>query len=272
MTVAREKQITRAAQKLHVAQPPMSYQLKQLEEELQAKLFIRNAHGIELTDAGRELASYAERILTLADTAQSQVSKTAKGELGTIRIGTASSSGACLPTSALREFVNFYPDINFDIFESNTFGIIEKLNDQTLDLGLVRTPFDHTGFEAKTLTTEPMVAVTTNQQLLRNKSLRLKTIAKENLIIYRRFENIFESSFAHAGLKVFYAVKCDDSRTAIQWAKMGMGTALVPQTIAELYAPNYWVKINHQSWETHLELIWLKHKAKPLIQRLIKLM
>lgn len=59
LTVAQEKQITAAAKRLYIAQPPLSYQLKQLEKELEVKLFIRTAHGIELTDAGRELESYA---------------------------------------------------------------------------------------------------------------------------------------------------------------------------------------------------------------------
>lgn len=75
LAVAEEKQITAAAKRLFIAQPPLSYQLKQLEKELDVQLFVRTAHGIELTDAGHELQSYAEKIVGLAETAKDQVKK-----------------------------------------------------------------------------------------------------------------------------------------------------------------------------------------------------
>ncbi|NRO36818.1 HTH-type transcriptional regulator TfdS [Lactobacillus helveticus] len=67
LVVAEEKQITSAAKRLYIAQPPLSYQLKQLEIELGAQLFKRTAHGIELTDAGQILQSYASEILSLSE-------------------------------------------------------------------------------------------------------------------------------------------------------------------------------------------------------------
>ena len=271
LTVAQEKQITAAAKRLYIAQPPLSYQLKQLEKELEVKLFIRTAHGIELTDAGRELESYAEKILDLAETAKDQVHKTAQGELGTIKIGSASSSANVLPSSDFKTLAEYYPNINFDVYEENTFGVLEKLDNGTIDLGIVRTPFNHHGIESKTLTSENMVVVTKDQKFLTQGPITIKKLQKKPLIIYRRFEEIFNQSFAHAGIKPFYAVKCDDSRTAILWAQQGMGYALVPETIAQLYARDQFVVIKHNSWKTHLQLVWRKGKRSSLIQRIIDL-
>ena len=104
IAVVEEKQITAAAKKLNIAQPPLSYQLKQLEEELETKLFTRTAHGIVLTDAGMMLEKYARKILDLTTVAEEKVKKTTKGELGKISLGTVSSSAAALPIGKLKEF------------------------------------------------------------------------------------------------------------------------------------------------------------------------
>ena len=80
LVVAEEKQITAAAKRLYIAQPPLSYQLKQLEKELGAQLFKRTAHGIELTDVGQIFQSYANEIISLAQNAENQVHKTISGE------------------------------------------------------------------------------------------------------------------------------------------------------------------------------------------------
>ncbi|GAA3636579.1 LysR family transcriptional regulator [Lactobacillus hamsteri] len=271
LTVAEEKQITAAAKRLFIAQPPLSYQLKQLEKELGVKLFQRTAHGIELTDAGNELQAYAEEILSLAKMAQDQVQKTAKGELGTIKIGSASSSVGELPSDKFTQLTKFYPDITFDVYEENTFGVLEKLHNGTIDLGIVRTPFNRNGIASKTITNERMTVVTTNKSFLEKEAVKLKDLDDQPLIIYRRFEDIFNKSFAHQGIKPFYAVKCDDSRTAILWAQKGMGLALVPESIANLYAKNQFVPIKHASWQTHLQLVWRKEKISPLMQRIIDL-
>lgn len=271
LAVAEEKQITAAAKRLFIAQPPLSYQLKQLEKELNAKLFIRTSHGIELTDAGQELRLYAEKILNLADTAKDQVQKTAQGELGTIKIGSASSSVGELPSEKFKSLTKFYPDISFDIYEDNTFGVLEKLTNGTIDLGIVRTPFKRRGLDSKTVTNERMMAVTTDKKILSNQEITLTDLAAQPLIIYRRFENIFNNSFAHRGITPFYAVKCDDSRTAILWAKRGMGIALVPEKIAELYAKDNCIPVKHVNWETKLQLVWRKGPTSSLIKRIIEL-
>lgn len=271
LVVAQEKQITAAAKRLFIAQPPLSYQLKQLEKELNTKLFLRNAHGIELTDAGKEFQAYAEKILDLTDQAKEQVQRTANGEFGTIKLGSASSSASELPSANFKRLLKFYPNISFDIYEANTFGVLEKLNDGRIDLGIVRTPFDRRHLASKTLTTEKMVAVSSRKSLLGRKSLRLADLQNQPLIIYRRFESMFNASFAHQGFKPFYAVKCDDSRTAILWAQQGMGLALVPASIAGLYARGQFIPIDHASWQTHLQLVWRKGRLTPLMKQIIAL-
>ena len=270
LVVAEERQITAAAKRLYIAQPPLSYQLKQLEKELGAQLFKRTAHGIELTDAGQIFQSYANEIISLAQNAENQVHKTISGELGTIAIGMASSSTGLIPMNSFNELRKYYPEISFDIYEDNTYGILDKLEKKTIDLGIVRTPYNQTGLNTKTLTTEKMMAISVDPDFQQKKELRIKDLADQPLIIYRRFEDIFNQTFAHHGLKPFYAVKCDDSRTAITWAKRKMGVALVPESIATTYAQENMIAIKHANWITHLQLVWRKdHQVTPLMKKII---
>lgn len=270
LVVAEEKQITSAAKRLYIAQPPLSYQLKQLEKELGAQLFKRTAHGIELTDAGQIFQSYANEIVSLAQNAENQVHKTISGELGTIAIGMASSSTGLIPMNSFNELRKYYPEISFDIYEDNTYDILDKLEKKTIDLGIVRTPYNQTGLNTKTLTTEKMMAISVDPDFQQKKELRIKDLADQPLIIYRRFEDIFNQTFAHHGLKPFYAVKCDDSRTAITWAKRKMGVALVPESIATTYAQENMIAIKHANWITHLQLVWRKdHQVTPLMKKII---
>ena len=270
LVVAEEKQITAAAKRLYIAQPPLSYQLKQLEKELGAQLFKRTAHGIELTDVGQIFQSYANEIISLAQNAENQVHKTISGELGTIAIGMASSSTGLIPMNSFNELRKYYPEISFDIYEDNTYGILDKLEKKTIDLGIVRTPYNQTGLNTKTLTTEKMMAISVDPDFQQKKELRIKDLAEQPLIIYRRFEDIFNQTFAHHGLKPFYAVKCDDSRTAITWAKRKMGVALVPESIATTYAQENMIAIKHANWITHLQLVWRKdHQVTPLMKKII---
>lgn len=270
LVVAEEKQITAAAKRLYIAQPPLSYQLKQLEKELGAQLFKITAHGIELTDVGQIFQSYANEIISLAQNAENQVHKTISGELGTIAIGMASSSTGLIPMNSFNELRKYYPEISFDIYEDNTYGILDKLEKKTIDLGIVRTPYNQTGLNTKTLTTEKMMAISVDPDFQQKKELRIKDLADQPLIIYRRFEDIFNQTFAHHGLKPFYAVKCDDSRTAITWAKRKMGVALVPESIATTYAQENMIAIKHANWITHLQLVWRKdHQVTPLMKKII---
>ena len=273
IAVVEEKQITAVAKKLNIAQPPLSYQLKQLEAELETKLFTRTAHGIVLTDAGMMLEKYARKILDLTTVAEEKVKKTTKGELGKISLGTVSSSAAALPIGKLKEFRKYYPEINFEIFESNTYGILEKLFNGEIDLGLVRTPFNQRELETKIVMEEPMVAVVNSDDYLKGKKkIGIDDLEEVPLIIYRRFENIFRQTFLQFGISPYIAVKCDDARTAIYWAKLEMGVALVPASCAKNYTNGRIIPINYPGWNTQLTLIWLKNSNKsPLILKLIEL-
>lgn len=272
LVVAEERQITSAAKKLYIAQPPLSYQLKQLEKEVGAQLFIRNAHGMELTEEGRAFQKYAEKIVELSLTATSQIHQIKEGELGKIRIGVISSCGGVVPNKEFKELIKYYPNISFEIHEANTFGIVEQLQDGIVDFGIVRTPFNLEGLNFKDFYQEPMVAVANADIFQGNKIAHLKQLKNKPIILYRRFQEIFNRSFRHQGIRPFYAVTCDDARTAIHWADEGLGIALVPESIALTYAKSNIIPVKHAHWVTHLNLVWRKDRqVTPLMEKIIEM-
>ena len=270
--VAEEGQITSAAKQLFIGQPALSYQLKQLEDELGAKLFARQPHGIELTDAGKKLYSYSKQILTLAQNAETEIREIQAGQLGSVRLGSVSSSIGVLPSSRLVAFVKEHPGVALDILEDNTYGILDKLKNNLLDLAVIRTPYNRVNLAAIDVSDERMTAVTRLSAFAGKETVKLEDLAGQPLVIYRRFEGMFKETFTERGLKPNFVIKCDDSRTAIRWSDSGLGIALVPESIAAAYAKGQIYPIDLDQWRTRLQLVWRKDQVvTPLMRQIISL-
>ena len=157
-TIVEEGSISAAAKKLHLSQPPLSYQLKLLEEELHLQLLQRGARGVQLTEAGKVLYKRAQGILELTERTQKELQAMAGGFAGTLHIGTVSSSGASLLDWRIPAFHEQYPQIGFAIHEGNTFELMEMLESGLIELAVVRTPFHDAQVDCRYLQQEPMIA------------------------------------------------------------------------------------------------------------------
>lgn len=272
LVVAQEHQITAAAKLLYTTQPPLSYQIKQLEKEVGVKLFVRNPHGLELTAAGKSFHRYAQRIVSLAASAEEELKRESKGTMGSIRLGIISSAGNIIPNDKLRQFTKYYPSVNIQITDANTFSLINQLNNSLLDVAIVRTPFNMQGLATKLIAKDRMAVVANPQYFsLPEGKLDLNEISQQPLILYRRFESMFNESFAQKGLRPFYAVKCDDARTAIHWADQGMGVALVPQSIGQVFSNQQLRVVDYSQWDTQVMVVWRKEQpVRPIINKFIQ--
>ena len=190
IAIAEEGTITQAANKLHMAQPPLSTQLKLLEDELGVKLIERGARKIKLTDAGKILYKRAKHILEITTSTEKEIEEFRKGIQGTLKLGTISSSGAVLLSKRIIDFNKKYPNIKFEIHEGNTYELIEKLNSGIIEVGIVRTPFNSKNFQCLFLEAEPMVAVMSENYNFETTTdeIFLEDLKHIPLIIYRRFE------------------------------------------------------------------------------------
>lgn len=148
LTVAREENITRAAQSLHVTQPTLSRQLMLLEEDVGTQLLIRGKRKIQLTEAGRLLRNRAEEILNIVQKTRKDLSSEADQVVGEIMIGMAEcvASKTILP-NLLQIFSQMYPQVTYDFYTGNADLIKERIDDGVIDVGILLEPVDIEKFD-----------------------------------------------------------------------------------------------------------------------------
>ena len=146
LMVAREENITKAAQLLHITQPTLSRQLMQLEEELGVKLFERNRHHIQLTDEGLLLKRRAQEIVALAEKARKELSDE-KHVSGEIEIGSGEFKSFSFFADIMSEFMKIYPNVSFKFYSGNADNIKERLENGLSDIGLLADPVDVSKYE-----------------------------------------------------------------------------------------------------------------------------
>ena len=148
LTVAREENITRAADILHISQPALSRQMMQLEEELGAQLFVRGRHSTMLTEDGMLLRRRAQEIVDLTEKT-TQEFLTGKEEIsGTISIGSGEGAVMRFLAKIMREFSELYPDVRFDLYSNDADHVKERLERGTLDIGIVIGNSDLSKYES----------------------------------------------------------------------------------------------------------------------------
>ena len=233
-TIAEEGSISAAAKKLHLSQPPLSYQMKLLEEELHLPLIERSARGIALTEAGRVLYKRAQGILELSELTRKEMLAMASGFTGTLHLGTVSSSGASLLGWRIPAFHQKYPQIGFAIHEGNTFELMEMLESGLIELAIVRTPFHNDQLNCLYLSPEPMIAAGAASffpaGMPSGQPISLELLGHAPVILYRRFEKILLSLCEQKGITPQVFCIADDARTTLMWAEAGLGVAVVPQS------------------------------------------
>ncbi len=276
MVIAEERQISAAARKLNMSQPPLSYQLKVLEEEVGVPLAIRGPKYLELTEAGRLLYERAGRILNMVETTRRTLEDYGSGEAGVLSIGTISSSGGVVPTQGMRAFTSLYPRVRFEIFEGNTFAVMDMLQKGVIDVGIVRTPFNTAAVECRFAAEEPMVAVMTDAYVCGRKPDRvaLTELKGMPLIAYRRFEKLFREECIAAGFEPYIACLNDDARTTISWTRAGFGIGIMPRSaLLTVETSRFIVKeIESDTLCTRIAVIWPKERElSPLADKFVRL-
>ena len=272
MVIAEEGQITAAARRLHMAQPPLSQQMKALEEELGVQLLQREPRSVTLTDAGEILYRRARQIVTLTDSTRREIADFKNGLRGTLSIGTVSSSGSVILRPALRQFHDSHRGIRFEIYDGNTFRVLDMLGKGLIEIGIVRTPFKQDAFDCTLLPEEPMVlayADTLADPSPGQTSLTIEQLQGLPLILYRRFDQLFHDVCEAHNLTPNLLCRNDDARTTLLWAETGLGYAVVPASaISPARLPQLQTKASDEPrLRTQLAVITPKHRYLSSIAR-----
>lgn len=265
-TIAEEGNISHAAKRLNIAQPPLSKQMKQLEDELGVQLFERGSRRIRLTEAGQLLRERAEQILGLVDGTVKELTELNSGLTGTLRIGTVTTSGATLLPNWINKFHIMYPNVTFQLWEGDGNRILELLDNRVIEIGIIRSPFDSDIYESIILPDEPLVIAMKREGCYCGEDpgeVRLIDLANQPLIIPLRWRAMFIEWCERAGFRPKIVCVSDGIIHNIRWAKLGIGMALVPQSSQDLISdPELIYKtIIEPTVTTHTVIAWVRNRS-----------
>ena len=204
LAVVREGTISAAAQALHVAQPSLSHQMKELEEELGATLFVRGNRKITLTEEGMVLRKRAEEMVRLMQMTEDEISQIKNRVSGSVRIGAGESRSFHYLSQIATELAEEHPDIRFHITSGDTQDLMDELNNGLIDFAVIFTDVDHVLYQSIALPAEDSFGLLMPKDcpLASKEAIRLSDLKGQPVIVSRAAEPYFAGSAELSSLNV----------------------------------------------------------------------
>ncbi|WP_087972023.1 LysR family transcriptional regulator [Oceanobacillus rekensis] len=232
--IVKQENISKAAEILNIAQPPLSQLLKKLEIELDTTLIHRYRQKWELTESGKLLYNYAEQVLSQMDEVKKRIHEIEEGTAGTVRIGVSSACSNML-IDYLADFREQFAGIKINIFSGDSEGLLKKLNQKEIDIALLLRPSNTEQYETKTLKEEPTILIVPSSwSTTLTKQPTLKEIAHLPFIMLGAMEGY---SFNRNLLKAFeeheakpnIMIECKDIPMLVALVNRGLGISIIPR-------------------------------------------
>jgi DNA-binding transcriptional LysR family regulator len=241
VAVAEELHFSRAAARLNMAQPPLSQQIRRLEQELGLPLLVRTKRHVELTEPGRQFLVSAREILAQTDRAVTQVQSMGRGEAGRITIAMISSVAFedTLPR-VLRAYRARYPAVSITLQEMNGDEQLAALREDRIQIGFLRPPILESGLAMTAFYREPLVAVLPAEHpLAARKRIPLKALANDPFIVVPRSQalgglDLVFGACLRAGFTPRVAQEARELQSVIGFVAAGFGVSLLPATARKL--------------------------------------
>jgi DNA-binding transcriptional LysR family regulator len=240
--LAEERHFGRAAARLHVAQPALSQQIKQLERELGVQLLTRTTRRVEPTEAGRRFAGHARSVLADVDRARDDMAALATGRAGRVSVGFIGTATYDVLPRVAREVRRELPDVELELRgELLSPQLVAGLADRTYDLALLRPdPLGGPGLDVRTLRSERLVAVLpAHHPLAGRRRIGLARLADEPFVIHpsghrsSMHARVLEACAA-AGFEPTSVLEVAETATLVVFVAAGLGVALVPEPVRSL--------------------------------------
>jgi DNA-binding transcriptional LysR family regulator len=242
LSLAEERHFGRAAARVHVAQPALSQQIKQLERELGVELFRRTTRRVELTDAGRRLEQHARSVLASVERAETDIAMVASGRAGRVSVGFIGTATYDVLPRFARTVRSELPDVDLQLRgELLSPQLLAGLADREYDLVVVRPePTARPGIDVRPLRSEPLVAVLpAHHRLVRRRRIDLRSLADEAFVMHPsgHRSSIHEQvlrACAHAGFQPTSILEVAETATLVVFVAAGLGVAVVPEPVRSL--------------------------------------
>lgn len=243
VAVAEELHFGRAASRLAIAQPPLSRQIAQLEADLGVMLIDRSRSQIRLTQAGSVLLERARDVIERLDRTEREIKRIGEGFSGHLRVAfVGSATYGALPT-VIKAFRSAYPDVELALSAMNNAELKRAVIQREIDIAVARPSLDDEELKSERLLHEPLIlALPDTSALLQDRPIRLSPLRDETFILYPRKPR---PSFADHILKICLdegfipksQVLAQDFQTAISLVSVGVGIALVPESVSQSERP-----------------------------------
>jgi DNA-binding transcriptional LysR family regulator len=244
VALAEELHFGRAAARLCIVQPALSMQIKTLEDDLGARLFDRDRHSVSLSATGSIFLVEARATLHAAARAEQAARRSARGEIGTLRVAFVSSVLPRLLPALMRELHARYPQIELDLKDMPTPDQIAALHDGRLDFGLIRLPASGAGLEIKTVLEEPfVVALPEDHALARKATIRPADLrGQPAFVLARRYApGLYDGmllALRQQRVTLDIAQELGEFTTLIAFVAAGLGIGVMPLNAAAALPPN----------------------------------
>ena len=270
VTIAEELNITKAAEKLCMSQPPLSSQMKALEDELDTVLFIRGKRRLQLTDSGKLLYRHAKEILSLVNKTKEEIRAMGKGMRGKIAIGLVEVSAPIIASYWIERFVSQYKNVEFHVVDGNSDELIQKLRSGLIDMAVITSPCDNTLLNSFKVGQEKMTAFmskdnplatiqgdTIDLSMLKDKPLIIPSRVAMNTMIYKWFKEI------HAEPRI--VCRMDNYLDVAALAGRNVGISIFPKTSYILNDQIIAKEIVNPERYVEYLFVWLKDKPLSLL-------
>ena len=278
VAVAKEGNIGRASSILHISQPPLTRQIKQLEDQLGVQLFKRSVKGVELTDVGKTLYDEAINILSLVDVAISRTKRAAEGIIGRLDVAIFGSGVFEIAPRLLLRFRESFPDVQIVLHTMNKTEQIEALRQRRIKIGFNRLIPDLPDVGVKTIAVESIVVgVHKSNPLSKKEVISFSELASEPIVL---FPNIGRPNFADFILSQFYkyditpnvAQVVGDAATGIALVASGFGVCFVPESAMSFGATGVKYIPLKESADVKVDIscMYMKDDKSPILEAFLK--
>ncbi|GGV79955.1 transcriptional regulator [Streptomyces griseoloalbus] len=277
VVLAEELHFGRAAARLGIAQPPLSQQIRRLEDKVGHALFTRAPGRITLTPAGSELLPAARRALTDLSDGLAAARAVGSGSAGRLRIGFAGSLALTVLPGLLRTFRHQFPGVHLDIHEMTTAPQIAALHDKTIDIGLLREPpSDETELGFRTVLSEPFVAVLpSTHPLATQRTVQLAQFADSPFVLMPRtvgpsLHDQIIGLCTSAGFTPRIVQHAVEWQTVCALVGTGLGVSLAPASIRRIRLKGVaFRRIEPRTARTRVAVAWRENDHNPLVRCLL---
>ncbi len=244
IAVAEELHFSRAAERLHIAQPPLSQQIRQLEEWIGHPLFLRTSRSVRLTPAGKELLLRVSQTMRKLESDIRNTRQVGRGETGTLAIGFVGSSILTSLPNLLNHYRKQYPDVKLRLQEFYTSTLVEALQDGTMDVGFLRDPEEVEGLHMERMLAEPFIAILpSSHRLARKKSIAIPSLRGEPFVLFSRScgEGAWAKTVGMCEQHGFLPKIVQEGPhwlTLLRLVGAGIGVTLAPKCVGEIATGN----------------------------------